>query len=245
MTFQALGEMVSTDEDITRVEDGLDALVKGDGINAPAQHLWRQRLFFEASAELGGPPSAARRLLNYRYLPELVELARKVATGGDTLIELSTLVRGLNFLVTGYASADEGLVIPDPSCLFSRDPGSFRPAQPSLVHSLIEIEQLSLDVADRGLIEELLDVDHVDVDLVVNDELSLRIRPRMYEAIREAAEYRGPVGHGVAEMTDLRGFYGRLAASPAVEGVLRIADPDSKTPTLVKVRLPQFLRPAP
>ena len=35
MTFYALGEMVSTDEDTTRVEDGLDALVRGDGGRMP------------------------------------------------------------------------------------------------------------------------------------------------------------------------------------------------------------------
>ena len=60
MTFHALGEMVSTDEDPTRVEDGLEALVRGDGSlgNAPAQTLWRQRVYFEASAELGGGPQA-------------------------------------------------------------------------------------------------------------------------------------------------------------------------------------------
>ena len=68
MTFHALGEMVSTDEDPTRVEDGLDALVRGDGTtNAPAQKLWRQRLYFEASAELGGPAAANRRMLDFRH----------------------------------------------------------------------------------------------------------------------------------------------------------------------------------
>lgn len=42
MTFHALGEMVSTDEDPTRVEDGLDALVRGDGAANPAAlSLWR------------------------------------------------------------------------------------------------------------------------------------------------------------------------------------------------------------
>ena len=67
MTFYALGEMVSTDEDPTRVEDGLDALVRGDGgPNAPAQTLWRQRLYFEASAELGG---AGRRHAASALLP--------------------------------------------------------------------------------------------------------------------------------------------------------------------------------
>ena len=235
MTFYALGEMVSTDEDPTRVEDGLDALVRGDGgTNAPAQTLWRQRLYFEASAELGGAAAATRRLLYFRHAHDLVALAAKAAAGGDTVIELSELVRGLNFLVTGFASPDEGLIVPDPACLFARDPGAFRPARPSLVHSLVTIDRLAVSVPDRGLVEELLDVDHIDVDLVVDgsSDLALRIGPRMYEAIREAAEFSGPVGQGVAEMNDLRGFYGRLAASFPAEDSLRVADPESHPPAL-------------
>jgi hypothetical protein len=242
MTFHALGEMVSTDEDLTRVEDGLDALVRGDGTtNAPAQTLWRQRLYFEASVELGGPAAANRRLLYFRHAHDLVELASKAARGRDTFIELSYIVRGLNFLVTGFASSSEGLIVPDPSCLFARDPGAFRPARPSLVHSLVAIDRLALAVPDRGLVRELLDVDHVDVELIVDGQadLALRIRPRMYEAIREAAEFSGPVGQGVAEMNDLRGFYGRLADHFTTEDALRVADPESHR-GLVRITLPHF-----
>lgn len=252
MTFHALGEMVSTDEDLTRVEDGLEALVRGDGIdNAPAQSLWRQRVYFEASDALGGGSAAARRLLRYRYIGDLTELASKAAHGYDTVIELNQLVRGLNFLVTGFASPNEGLVVPDPACLFARDPGAFRPARPSLVHSLVPLSRLSLRVPDAGLVEDLLDVDHVDVELVVeaDAELVLRISPRMYEAVREAAEFGGPVGQGVAEMNDLRGFYGRLAArftaeAPGPDGneLLQVADPESRPPSLVKITLPHFVR---
>jgi hypothetical protein len=243
MTFYALGEMVSTDEDPTRVEDGLDALVRGDGgPNAPAQTLWRQRAYFEASAELGGAAAATRRLLYFRHAHDLVALATKAASGGDTVMELNELVRGLNFLVTGFASPDEGLIVPDPACLFARDPGAFRPARPSLVHSLVTRDRLAVSVPDRGLVEELLDVDHIDVDLVVNgaSNLGLRIGPRMYEAIREAAEFSGPVGQGVAEMNDLRGFYGRLADSFPTEEALRVADPESHPPALLRITLPHF-----
>jgi hypothetical protein len=243
MTFHALGEMVSTDEDPTRVEDGLDALVRGDGAtNAPGQTLWRQRVYFEAPTQLGGVEASARRLLEYRHLPGLVALARTAAYQGDTFIQLNQLVLGLNFLVTGFSSPNEGLIVPDPACLFSRDPGSFRPARPSLVHSQIELERMTLTVPDRGLVEELLDVDHIDVNLVVDDDPSrtLLIRPRMYEAIREAAEFQGPVGQGVAEMNDLRGFYGRLASRAVADGSLRVADPDSKPPALVKIILPHL-----
>jgi hypothetical protein len=243
MTFYELGEMVSTDEDPTRVEDGLDALVRGDGAtNAPAQTLWRQRIYFEAADQLGGADAAVRRLLEYRHLPALIELARKAAKGADTVIELTELVRGLNYLVTGFSSPNEGLIVPDPACLFSRDPGSFRPASPSLVHSQIGLERLTITVPDRDLVEELLDVDHVDVDLIVDDGASctLRIRPRMYDAIREAAEFMGPVGQGVAEMSDLRGFYGRLATRAPTDSSLRVADPNSKPPALVRITLPHL-----
>jgi hypothetical protein len=245
MTFYALGEMVSTDEDPTRVDDGLDALVRGDGVsNAPAERLWRQRAFFEASSDLGGPDLAAKRLLDYRHIVELVELAEKTAAGGDTIIELNEIVCGLNFLVTGFSSPNEGLIVPDPACLFARDPGSFRPARPSLVHSQVQLGSLTLRVPDSGLVEELLDVDHVDIELVVDrdDDLTLRITPRMYEAIREAAVYQGPVGQGVAEMNDLRGFYGRLAARLQTEWTLRVADPDSNPPALVTISLPRFAK---
>jgi len=242
MTFHMLGEMVSTDEDATRVEDGLDALVRGDGItNPPAQTLWRRRLYFEASADLGGSAASARRLLNFRHAHDLIELASKAASGGDTFIELSEVVRGLNFLVTGFANSSEGLIIPDPACLFARDPGAFRPARPSLVHSLVLIDRLAVAVPDRGLVRDLLDVDDIDVQLVVDaaSDLALRIGPRMYEAIREAAEFSGPVGQGVAEMNDLRDFYGRLAARFAAEDSLRVADPESNR-GLVRITLPHF-----
>ena len=244
MTFAALGEMVSTDEDLTRVGDGLAALVEADTHTDPSgQTLWRQRLYFEASAELGGGAAASRRLLDFRYLPELVELAEKAATGSnDTMKEKGQIVRGLNFLVTGFASPTEGLIVPDPACLFSRDPGAFRPARPSLVHSQVQVQRLLLAVPDRGLVEDILDVDHVDVELTVDGApgLTLRIGPRMYEAIREAAEYQGPVGQGVAEMNDLRSFYGGLAELPSPDDSLRVADPDSSPPALVTVGLPHF-----
>lgn len=244
MTFYALGEMVSTDEDPTRVDDGLGALVLGDGVsNAAAETLWRQRVYFEASEQVGGLVAATRRLLDYRYIADLIELARKAATNNDVVIELKDLVRGLNFLVTGFSSPNEGLIVPDPACLFARDPGSFRPARPSLVHSQVQLENLSLRVPDRGLVEELVDVDHIEVELLAegNDDLTLRITPRMYEAIREAAEFQGPVGQGVAEMNDLRGFYGNLAAHISSESSLKVADPDSNPPALVTISLPYFV----
>ncbi|MBY6682320.1 ATP-binding protein [Rhodococcus sp. BP-316] len=243
MTFHALGEMVSTSEDTVKVEDGLDALVRGNITNAPAETLWRQRVYFEASQELGGQEATARRLLDYKYTAELAVLAHSVSVGVDHALELNKIVSGLNFLVTGFSSPNEGLIIPDPACLFGRDPGSFRLASPSLVHGQIRIDALRLRVPDRGLVEEVLDVDHVDIELMASGgtDLSLRIGPKMYEAIREAAEFQGPVGQGVAEMNDLRGFYGRLAGSMPELAAIRIADPKSNPPSLVTVTLPHFV----
>lgn len=243
MTFSKLGEMVSTDEDPTRVEDGLVALVAGfESSDPPGQTLWRQRVFFEASSDLGGYSASARRLIRYGHIHELIQLATRAASGEDTFVELTELVRGLNFLVTGFASPAEGLIVPDPACLFSRDPGAFRPPNPSLVHNLVRADRLSIEVPDKGLVREILDVDDIDVDIVVDNkhELSLRVSPRMYEAIREAAAYRGPVGQGIAEMNDLRVFYGLLAHNLTPAADLRVADPESAPPALVGITLPRL-----
>lgn len=239
MTFHALGETVSTSEDLARVEAGLDALVGGE---TPRQALWRRRIFFEAPAALGGADTACSRLLEARHLPQLAELARLAADGKDTTLQLTELVRGLNFLVCGFSNSTDGLVVPDQSCLFARDPGSFRPARPSLVQRQIDLDRLSLRTPDSGLVLELLDVDPIEVDLVVSGddegERTLRIRPRLHEAIRLAALYQGPVGQGIAEMADLRAFYGELANVPSDPTQLRIADPNAEPPALITVRLP-------
>ena len=63
----------------------------------------------------------------------------------------------------------------------------------------------------------------------------------MYEAIREAAEFSGPVGQGVAEMNDLRGFYGRLAAQfrrPRTRCAWPIPSPTRRR--FVRITLPHF-----
>jgi hypothetical protein len=246
MTFHGLGEMVATSEDPNKVDGGLEALVGWtyEPGSLPRLALWRQRVFFEGADAVGGHLQACRRLLEYRFVPELAALAHKTARAEDTVLDVTELVTGLNFLVTGFSSPNEGLVVPDPACLFARNPGSYRPASPSLVHGRIGLDRLVLRVPDRGLVEDVLDVDHVDVELVAanDDRLTLRIGPQMYEAIREAAAFRGPVGQGVAEMNDLRGFYGRLAATTrGVGDTLRVADPDAMPPALITVTLPHFI----
>jgi len=244
MTFHALGETISTSEDVERVERCLDALVGHPPYDAPRQALWRQRVFFEQADALGGHAACCARLLEARHLADFLSLAAAVARGEDAVLELNTIVKGLNFLVCGFSSPTEGLVVPDQACLFARDPGSFRPARPSLVHSQVPLDALALNGPDRGLTAELVDVDHLDIELVAlgNPDLALRIRPRLYEAIREGAAFQGPVGQGIAEMTDVRGFYGRLAAALPPSDTLRVADPLADPPALIALSLPHLAR---
>jgi hypothetical protein len=238
MTFHALGETVATGEDPARVDAGLDALVAGD---MPRQALWRRRVFFERPEPLGGHAVACARLLETRSLQDLADITAAAADGRDTALALAEIVRGLNFLTCGFSSPNEGLIIPDQSCLFARDPGSFRLARPSLVQAQIPLERLTLRAPDAGIVREFVDVDFIDVDLVVqgDPERLLRLRPRLYEAIRQAAEYQGPVGQGIAEMADIRGFYGELSSERSGSG-LRIADPSASPPSVITVRLPHF-----
>jgi hypothetical protein len=244
MTFHELGETIATSEDVARVDQCLEALVGRPPYETSRQALWRQRLFFEGAEALGGSAACCARLLDARNFSDFLTLADEVAGGGQGVIELATIVQGLNFLVCGFSSATEGLVVPDQACLFARDPGSFRPARPSLVHGQIALDDLALRTPDRGLIEDLVDIDHIELELVANrrDDLALRIRPRLYEAIREAAAFEGPVGQGIAEMTDVRGFYGRLARVIEQQAVLRVADPSATPPALITISLPHFGR---
>ena len=240
MTFHQLGEMVATSEDVSKVRAGIAALTGG---NTPQFSSWRRRVFFEGAAALGGVGNAGRRLLRMRFIPDLLSLAERITAGSSTVSERNELVKGLNFLVTGFPSAVEGLVVPDPGCLFARDPGAYRPARPSFVQGQIAVEELILRVPDRGLVNELLDVDNIEIELVVEGSIEhvLRIGPRMYEAIREAAAYGGPVGQGTAEMADMRSFYGQLAGRFGSGVVLKVAAPDAQPPAFVTVRLPEFV----
>lgn len=235
MTFHRLGELISISEDQDKVRAGLEALVLGD---PSAQAMWRRRVLFGAPTEVGSASGAVSRLTALRHAPELVDLARRVARSEDVVTDVKQLMKGLNFLVTGFADASEGLVIPEPASLFARNPGSFRLARPAFVHAKVSSERVRLETPDGPELQALLDVDHVEVRLVVDGEHALTIGPRMYQAIREAEAYRGPVGQGTAEMTDLRGFYGRLAAAIEREPGMQVADP--RREALVRVQLPHF-----
>lgn len=234
MTFHRLGELVSISEDQDKVRAGLEALVLAE---PSAQAMWRRRVLFGASA-MGAPSSAAARLIVLRHAADLVALSYRVANADDVVTEVKEIVKGLNFLVTGFADASEGLVIPEPASLFARNPGSFRMARPAFVHAKISADRIRLAVPDGPDVQAILDTDHVEVRLEVDRMHALTIGPRMYQAIREAEAYRGPVGQGTAEMTDLRGFYGRLAAATPREPGMQVADP--RREALVRVQLPHF-----
>lgn len=241
MTFHRLGETVSISEDPAKVEACLTALVDP---SLPAQRSWRRRVVFEGSDALGGRAAALSRLSDQPYCGDLIALAHRVAQGHDVVVDLALIVRGLNFLVTGHADSSEGLIVPEPASLFARNPGSFKPARPAFVHSRIPIGSARLAVPDRGLVEDVMDVDHVEVVLEVaggdGQVLHLLITPRIYQAVREADAFRGPVDHGTAEMTQLRAFYGRLAAAgePGREPGMLVADP--RVGALKRVQLPYF-----
>ena len=237
MTFHRLGELLSISEDTELVRATTKALVASE---LPVQRMWRRRVIFEGASGLGGSNRSVSRLSELVFAPELIQLSERIATGDDGFSEIRAIVRGLNFLVAGYCDAADGLIVPEPASLFARNPGSFVSARPTFVHATIDLNRIGLVVPDAGLVSHLLDVDHVEVRLEVdgNPSFSLSVGPRLYQAIREAEEFQGPVGEGVAEMTDLRSFYGRLAAGLDRLSGLQVADPSKSA--IVRVQLPHF-----
>lgn len=236
-SFAEIGEIAAISEDHHQVRACIQALVEG---SPAAITSWRRRVLFEASDELGGPDHAVARLTSLTFATELLTLAETVANGGRTLDKLIELVGGLNFLATGQSTSADGLIVPDPASLFARKPGAFRSALPAFITARVPLGRLRLAVPDRGIVEDFLDVDHVEVTLSIDPfpEPRLTIGPRLFQAISEARIYRGPVGHGTAEMTDLRSFYGRLAdlddlekephplvADPGQAGLVRVQPP--------------------
>jgi hypothetical protein len=140
------------------------------------------------------------------------------------------LISGLNYLATGIADPGEGLIVPDTGSLFARDPGAFRPVGTSLVQTRVPASRLSLAVEDEGLILDIVDWDDVRLVLQVDDgdTAQLPLTPRLFQALREAAEFEGPTGSGVAEMAELQNFYASIAQSAAEDealGEFRVVDP--------------------
>ena len=236
-TFAEIGEIAAISEDPHEVQACIRALVHG----RPAAIIsWRRRVLFEAADDLGGPDRTVDRLTSLTFATELLVLAERVAQGSREFEHLIKLVDGLNFLVTGKATSADGLIVPDPASLFARNPGAFRSALPAFVAKQVPLDRLSLTVPDRGIVEQFLDLDHIEVVLSIDStpDTRLSIGPRLFQAISEARRFRGPVGHGTAEMTDLRSFYGQLAALDSLEKETYplVADPD--WPGLVRVRPP-------
>jgi len=239
-SFAEIGEIAAISEDHNQVQACIKALVKG---SPAAVTSWRRRILFEAAAELNGPDHAVARLTSLTFATELLVLAETVAKGGRPLDSLIELVSGLNFLATGQPTSADGLIVPDPASLFARRPGAFRPALPAFVAARIPVARLRLGVPDRGIVEDFIDVDHVEVTLSIDSipEPRLTIGPRLFQAISEARIYRGPVGHGAAEMTDLRSFYGRLADLDDLERERYplVADPSQTGFVQVQPPIPQ------
>lgn len=227
LTYHKLGETLSISEDSAKVSACVSALIDR---TLPAQKGWRRRVFFEGSAAIGGLAPASSRLLALNFSHELFDVSQRVSAGANFTVDLTLIVRGLNYLVTGHADSSEGLIVPEPASLFARNPGAFRPARPAFVHSKVPVKRLRLTVPDVGEVVGVLDVDHVEVVLRTGDDQgpALTITPRIYQSIREAERFRGPVSNGIAEMTQLRTFYGRLADSEDVDILsgLLVADPE-------------------
>lgn len=241
MSFERLGDTLSTSEDAAKVDACITAL--NDPAH-PAMAMWRRRVFFEGAAALGGTAAAAHRLLNVHFFAELLDVAERCSRGSAAPMDLNRIIKGLNMLVTGYPNVGEGLIIPDNAGLFSRDPGAYAPARPCVVHTQVPPARFSLRCPDRGLVTQMLDVDHIEIELVAaadgRGDLSLRIGPDMYEAIRQAGEFGGPVGRGDAEMAEIRDFYGRLALGEGLSTIIRVTDPDRDSSSLVPISLPSI-----
>ncbi len=238
MTFSAFGEAISLDVNLEMVNACQTALTHG---TSPVLKSWRRRVLFQAAEPLGGAASCVRRLTSFTELPRLVELSRSTAAGRNDAEETRHLVRGLNFLVVGDTDAANGLIVPEPGSLFARKPGSFRHAEPSLVHCTVETRKFRLEVPDTGLVEEILDIDHIEVALELSDDPTVRlvIGPKLFQMIHEGERFKGPVDHGDTEMARLKTFYGRLTEVFDVsDGPLRIADPVAGG--LVPIGLPVF-----
>jgi hypothetical protein len=236
MTFGELGETVTVSDDAARVDECMQDFAKGRDFLG----LWRRRVFFEAQAFLGGRSGAFRRLTVFSYYGELLDLADSLDTGRDTAEERQRLIVGLNYLAAGFHAFGGHLVVPDSGSLAARNPGSFRPPAPSLVHSQLPVDGLTVRLHDSEELRDAIDTDNVRVvmDAVVGQRnASLVLTPRLFQAIRDSAEFRAPVGSDIPEMTELSSFYAALASEPVAAG-LNIVDPVREV--IRPVTLPTF-----
>lgn len=224
LTFAGLGELLTISDDAAAVEACRADLAEGRNF----LRLWRRRLFFEAGMLLGGRAAAFRRLTLFPFFGDLLDLVSAIRSGRSTADARAQIVKGLNFLAAGYHSYQGQLVVPDSGSLAARDPGSFRVPMPSLVHSEVAVDRLHLGLEEAEGVREYLDTDDVRIVLTVQreaqDDLELTLTPRLYQAIREAADFRSPVGGDIPEMTELELFYSELSLAPA-GSELQVVDP--------------------
>jgi hypothetical protein len=239
MSFEKLGETISLSDDRTTVEACLDNLARGRNFLS----LWRRRVFFEAAPFVRGRTGAFTRLSKFSYFDDLLDLAEALRAVRHTAEDRQRIVTGLNYLAAGFHSFAGHLIVPDAASLVARNPGSFRRPAPSLVHSEIPVERVSLRPEDSDELRAMLDADDVRVVLVVDRgadaSAELVLTPRLYQAIRESGEFRAPVGSDIPEMVELESFYANLATAPAAEAI-RIVDPEREA--IRAVTLPELRR---
>ena len=230
MSFSDFGGLLTTSEDSSTVVALTRDLVHPE---RGVLRIWRRGTFFSWRSSFGTIDGAFSRLSRFSFFGELVKAAEAVRAGNSDTTLVKTLISGLNYLATGIADPGEGLIVPDTGSLFARDPGAFRPVGTSVVHTRVPASRITLAVEDAGMILEIVDWDDVLLTLEVDDGKTARLRltPRLFQAIREAAEFRGPIGSGVAEMAELQSFYAGIAQVTG-EGDLdefRVVDPDAGT----------------
>jgi hypothetical protein len=224
LTFQEFGEVISISDDPRKVEDCMHDYVDGRRI----LELWRRRIFFGAHGALGGWQTSFVRLTNQTAFGELMSLASALRQGRDTNDARRAIILGLNYLTSGFAKFGGTLVIPDPGSLTARNPGTFRRPEPSIVHSKVRVEKISLEVEDGPDLMGILDTDDVRVVLKAKDHLGvdshLFVTPRLFDMVVSSGRFRSPAGSDLPEINELLGFYAALS-SPAIEGPLEIVDP--------------------
>lgn len=238
MTFGQLGETLTVSDDAERVEHCLRDLTGGRAF----LRSWRRRVFFEAQEALGGPAAAFARLTSFTFAGHLLSASEALRSDREPEAERARLVKGLNYLAAGFHAYRGFLLVPDPASLVARNPGSYREADPSIIRSDVPMGRVSLRAEDRGELRAVLDTDEVRFVLRIagdaEPEAELLMTPRLYQAIRESAEYRAPVGADIPEMTELEAFYADLSRG-ASAGSLRVVDPSTRN--LLQVTLPDLV----
>lgn len=224
MTLSEYGEALTISDDADLVADLQSDLVSDSGFLA----LWRRKAFFELQSEIGGRTRAFARLTAYPHFGRLLDLSDSVRRGLDVSEQKQLLIRGLNFLVAGYHRAGQ-LIVPEIGSLIARDPGSYRPPSPSMVHREVSADQITIENEDSDPLRSLVDTDDIRVRLIVKrserPSAEILLTPRLHHAICDSADFKAPVGSEIPEMNELRIFYGELSETSDLSE-LQIVDPE-------------------